>query len=71
MTGEMGVEVLKIVFGILVSVVGTLAVFIFKGLAEDIKAMRESLVALNVRIAVIVQEVEQHSKRLERLEDKK
>ena len=61
---------IQTLFGLLITIVGTLAMLIFKGLAEDIKAMRASMADLNVRLAVIVREVEQHSKRIDRLEDR-
>lgn len=63
-------ELIQLILGAVVAVLGTMAMIIFKNISDNIRTLTESVSALNVRIAVIIREVEQHSKRIERLEDR-
>lgn len=63
-------------FGVVMSVLGTMAMVIFKRMAEDIKnltiyveRLQTSANDLNVRIAVVISQVESHGKRIEDLEE--
>ncbi len=51
------------------AVIGALALSIFKGLAEDVKRLREGVSELNAKIAVIIQRIDSHERRISDLEE--
>jgi hypothetical protein len=57
------------VFDALMTGIGTLALLALKDAVTQIRGMKESVIELNEKIAVIVSRVDSHERRITRLED--
>lgn len=57
--------------GLFISVIGSLALMIFSRVSKDLDKLISSVDELNVKIAVVVEKVNGHEDRLNKLEERK
>lgn len=61
---NIGTDVMDLVF----TLIGALTSVIFWRLSEDVRQMTESVKQLNMNVAVVIERVDTHEKRITRLE---
>lgn len=60
----------KLIFEVLLSCLGTLCVFLFNRISQDLKRMTDSVEQLNIKVAVVCEKIENHDNRIKTLERK-
>lgn len=61
---------IKFILQLLLTTLGTMSVYLFNKISQDIKRMTDSVEALNVKVAVVCEKIENHDNRIKNLEGK-